>query len=130
MNSAPGRWTRARAWAWYAVVWIPTAGFYAVPMARTRPMTAVQALMQGFTHVRPAAILGIGVWHLPRLVEWPPRSKWRFAAIHLVGAAMFSGIWLGIEVGTIAIATGIPVAIDVSKIFAGFQAIDGVFMYA
>ena len=61
--------------------------------------------MQGFTYVVPAAILGIGVWCLTRLVEWPPRSKCALRRRStLLGAAVFSAIWLGIEVGTIAIA--------------------------
>src|SRR3982750_4529590 len=103
-----------RAWLWYAAAWIPAAIFYAIPMARTRPMSAFQALMQGFSHVIPAAILGIGVWRLTQLIEWPPRNKWQFIALHLLGAVTLSVVWLGIEVGTIALALGVSLALEVS----------------
>jgi two-component system LytT family sensor kinase len=121
---------RGKAWIWYALAWIPVALFYAIPMARTRPMSVAQALAQGFSHVLPAALLGVGVWALTRIIDWPPRDKWRFTALHVLGAAVFSAAWLSIEVGMIAIATGFSAAIELSKIFAGFQAIDGVFVYA
>jgi signal transduction histidine kinase len=104
--------------------------YYAIPMARTRPMSVGQALRQGFTHVIPAAILGIAVWWLTGVVRWPPKSKWKFVVIHGVGAIAMSAIWLLFEVGLIAFYAGWSVAVDASKLFAGFQAIDGAFMYA
>jgi len=121
---------RVRAWGWYVVAWIPIAMFYAIPMARTRPMSVVQALRQGFTHVIPAALLGVAVWWVTSIVRWPPKNRWKFALIHAVGAVAMSVLWLTFEVGLIAFYAGWAVAIDASKIFAGFQAIDGVFMYA
>ena len=121
---------RVRAWCWYAVAWIPIALFYAIPMARTRPMSAEQALRQGFTHVIPAAVLGVAVWWLTGVVRWPPKSRWKFAAIHLAGAIAMSAIWLFLEIGLIAFYAGWSVAFDASRLFAGFQAIDGAFMYA
>src|SRR5262245_1671835 len=104
--------SRLRAWAWYAVAWTPIALCYAVPMARTRPMSVEQSLLQGFTHVIPAALLGIVVWRFTAIVAWPPRSRWRFVAVHLVGAIAMSVAWLGFEVGLIARYTGWTEAIE------------------
>jgi LytS/YehU family sensor histidine kinase len=54
---------------------------------------------------------------------------WQFLLAHAALAVAFAVLWLSTEIGVIAAQTGLSVAIEIGKSFAGFQAIDGVFFY-
>ena len=121
--------SRNRVWWWYAAAWIPLGLFYAVLMSRTRFMTAGQALLQGFTYIMPPAIMGAMIWRITGKLAWPPKSLRRFLLTHLALAVCFTSIWLGFEISLIAQGTGWAMAIEISKGFVGFQAIDAMFFY-
>jgi two-component system LytT family sensor kinase len=128
-NSATGNGHK-RAWTWYALAWVPVALIYTMPMSRTRPMPFVQAMVQAVFHVLPPAVLGVIVWRIAGALPWPPRSRRRFIVAHVTSAIVFSTVWLGMEIGGIAIGAGVYAAVEISKSFAEFQAVDGVIMYA
>ena len=121
--------TRSRLWLWYAGAWLPLGLFYSVLMSRTRPMSVANALVQGTTYVAPVALLGVAIWWLSGVVEWPPRNVARFVAIHVAGMVSFALIWLGVEISLIASSTGYRLAWEITRQFAGFQALDGMFFY-
>jgi two-component sensor histidine kinase len=126
---------RRRMWTWYALAWIPLALFEAVLMRSqratySRPAPSVpQALFEGFTYVIPVALLGVAVWWLTGKLRWPPRRLSLFLAAYVAGGLAFAAVWLVCEVGFIAIETGMRAAIAISKTFAGFQLLEGVFVY-
>lgn len=120
---------RFRGWAIYVAAWVPVALFFAMLMARQRPLSVYQALFEGFGYVVPPAVLGAGVWRLTGVFTWPPRSPWRFILVHAVSAVAMAIVWLLAEVAPIVVAAGLWPAIEISKTFAGFQALDGIFVY-
>ena len=128
---------RNRIWAYYAAAWVPLGLYYAMLMERTarlprtyaRVITTEQALIQGLTYVVPAALLGAAVWWISGRLTWPPRRLWGFLVAHVGLAIAFALLWLGAEVTFIASQTGLMAAIEISKAFAGFQALDGIFFY-
>jgi two-component system LytT family sensor kinase len=124
MNAA-----QRRAWWWYAAAWVPVAAFFSVLMAKTGAPTLRVALIQGVSYVIPVAVLGVGVWRLTSLLDWPPRSIPRFLGTHVAGAVLFSLTWIAVEIALIARAQGFRAAIETSRIFAGFEALEGIFIY-
>jgi two-component system LytT family sensor kinase len=119
-----------RAWTWYALAWVPVALIYTMPMSRTRPMPFIEAMVQAFFHVLPPAVLGVIVWRIVGALPWPPRSRQRFVVAHAASAVVFSFVWLAMEIGGIATGVGVYAAVEISKSFAEFQAVDGMIMYA
>lgn len=133
-----GTTTRSRVWFWYAAVWIPVGLLYSMSqksrsavalLVEPRLMSWADALVAGFGYVLPVALLGVVVWWLTRVLPWPPARLSRFVAAHVVAATTFSLTWLGVEIGMIALSTGLPLALQVGRTFAGFQALDGFFVY-
>lgn len=122
--------SRRRAWTLYVLGWVPIALMHAMNVAATAPLTAMQVLDTALSYVIPVALLGVVVWWLSGVLVWPPRSKWRFVLVHTVAAVALAAIWLVAEVGAISMGTGVYAAIEIAKTFAGFQAADGVLVYA
>jgi sensor histidine kinase YesM len=104
--------------------------WYSAAMARQRSLTFSSALGQGFSYAFPAAVLGIAVLAITRRVAWPPARPWTFVLIHLTAAATLGIAWLGFEIAAIAVGTGLPLALQISRQFEGFQILDGIFVYA
>ena len=121
--------TRSRLWLWYALAWIPLALFYSVLVAAHPAIVRRERAGSGTTYVAPVALLGVAIWWLSGVVEWPPRNVARFVAIHVAAMVSFALIWLGVEISHIASSTGYRVAWEITRQFAGFQALDGTFFY-
>jgi hypothetical protein len=97
--------TKARAWFWYWIAWIPFAVIYAIMTAMPvstriqRPIPPLPlAFVEGLTYVAPVAIMGVVVWWLVGRLAWPPRSTWRFIAVHVAVGTVFSILWLSSQV--------------------------------
>ena len=70
---------REKAWAWYAVVWIPVAVIYAFGLADSQHLPAIVAIQSAATTVLVPALLGVVVWRMTAWLRWPPKSMPRFA---------------------------------------------------
>lgn len=119
-------------WIWIPVAWLVLGALYALPM-RAAVLDAIsyrQALARGLTHVVPVALASIVMWLVTGIMTWPPRHRWRFFAAHVVMAAAFGFLWLAIDTSIIAWTTGLPIALEIVRVFAGFQVLDGVILYA
>lgn len=127
--------TRKKAWLGYAAAWVPLWLAYSAIMSHPRaqlerPVPSVpQALVEGFSYVLPVALLGIAVWWFVGTLAWPPKSLLRFVLVHVAAAALFAATWLMSQVAAIAMGTGITVALQIAKLFAEFQVIEGFFVY-
>jgi sensor histidine kinase YesM len=98
--------------------------------ALVRPTPSVlQASKEGVTTVLPVALLGVCVWWLTGRLRWPPRSVPRFLASHIAGGAVFTFVWLLCQIGFIAMGTGLRLAVAITETFAGFQLLEGLFVY-
>jgi signal transduction histidine kinase len=120
---------RVQAWLGYGSVWLTLGLFYSMIMAETQSVPAAQSLVEGFSYVVPAALLGAVVWYLTGVIEWPTRNRFWFVALHAFCAIGLAAIWLGTEISAIAIPVGFVQALVIAKSFAGFQALDGIFVY-
>src|SRR4051794_9782155 len=105
--------SRARAWLWYAIAWLPFAVIYAiviltpVPLRVQRPVVTLPiALFEGLTYIAPVALMGVAVWWLVGALAWPPRSTSRFIVVHIVAGTVFSMLWLVSQVSLIMLGTG------------------------
>jgi len=119
-------------WIWFALAWLVLGVLYAYPMraAVSRAITPWESVARGMTHVTPVALVAGAIWWLTGVVTWPPRRHWRFFAVHLVAAAAYGFVWLAIDTSIIAFGTGYSVAFEIVRVFAGFQVLDGVMIYA
>lgn len=132
-NNVSGR--TARFWAWYAAAWIPLAVFYGMLMLFPRPViarptpTPFVAVAASLSYVVPVALLGVVVWWAVGRIIWPPKSMTRLVLLHGLASILFSGVWLAIQVGGIIAGVGFASAMTIAAGFAGFQFIEGVFIY-
>jgi sensor histidine kinase YesM len=124
--------TRRPIWIWFALAWIVLGVLYAYPMraAVSGVISPWQSLARGLTHVTPVGLATFAIWWFTGNVTWPPRSRWRFFAVHIVAAAAYGFAWLAIDTSIIAWSTGFPIAFEIVRLFAGFQVLDGVILYA
>jgi two-component system LytT family sensor kinase len=126
--------TRRSIWWWYSAAWIPIMLGYIVPMwttARFPGSTIANAVIQSVSHWLTPALLGVVVWWLTSKVHWPPRSMWRFAAMHGAVAVLFSTVWLLADVSFILLGTrDLSATLFIVRSFQGFQFFDGLFVYA
>src|ERR1051325_4148444 len=119
-----------RVWSAYASLWLPVAVLYAVLIAQFRGVPPGAAVVSGISYVIPPALLGVGLWLLSRWLTWPTARPARFFAIHALLAGLFSALWLLINVAWIAWrAGGWRVALDISRDFAGWQMLSGLWAY-
>jgi signal transduction histidine kinase len=119
----------AYGWWIYAAAWIPFAGFYALALTTTKTLPASRALVAGVAYVVPIAIFGIGIWWLSGLLERRRVSAPATVGVHLVVGAATAFAWLGLEIAQIASQIGFSGALAASQAFAGFQVLDGFFVY-
>lgn len=119
-------------WIWFVLAWVALGMLYAYPMwaSVNRAITPWQSISRGLTHVTPVALAGVVIWWFTGVVGWPPRSRWRFFAVHILAAAAYGFAWLAIDTSIIAWSTGYPIAFEIVRVFAGFQVLDGVILYA
>jgi sensor histidine kinase YesM len=119
-------------WIWVAIAWLVFGVLYAYPMwaAVYGSISASQSIARGLMHVAPVALGGVGIWWITGAVSWPPRSRWRFFALHAVVAVAFGVLWLLIDTTGIARSVGYANAFQIVRVFAGFQALDGILVYA
>lgn len=124
--------TRRPIWLWFAIAWLIFGVLYAYPMwaSVSGVISPWESITRGLTHVTPVALAGIGIWWFTGTVSWPPRSRWRFFALHVLAAAAFGFAWLAIDTSIIALSVGYSVAFQIVRVFAGFQVLDGVILYA
>lgn len=127
---------KRRAWLWYSVAWLPFAVIYGIilmmpaPIRAQRPVPRLpEAIAEGVTYIAPIALMGVAVWWLVGKLAWPPRATWRFITVHVVAGTVFSILWLVSQVSLIVLGTGFAMAIEIAKTFAGYQFIEGFFVY-
>jgi signal transduction histidine kinase len=131
--SAPRTLPRHRPlWPWFVLTGLTFGVLYAYPMwaSVNGAITAWQSMTRGLTHVIPVALAAVMIWRLTGVMTWPPRHRWRFFAIHAAAAAAFGFVWLAIDTSLIAISTGYRIAFEIVRVFAGFQVLDGVIIFA
>src|SRR5215831_650613 len=124
--------TRRTNWIWLTFAWLVLGVLYAYPMRTivSGAITPWEAITRGLLHVTPVGLGAIAIWWFTGIVTWPPRSRWRFLAIHIAAAAIYGFGWLAIDTSIIVLSTGYPVAVEIIRTFAGFQVLDGVMLYA
>lgn len=59
------------------------------------------AISSGVGNAATAALLSVAIVWLVRVAPWPTEINWRFAAVHLTAAIMFSVIWALLAVGMV-----------------------------
>src|SRR5215831_19465786 len=124
--------TRRTNWIWLMVAWLVLGVLYGYPMraAVGRAITPWEGIIRGLTHVAPVGLATVAIWWFTGVVTWPPRSRWRFFALHIAAAATYGFAWLAIDTSIIAFGTGYSIAFQIVQVFAGFQVLDGVMLYA
>jgi sensor histidine kinase YesM len=129
MHDTSRRSLRSYAWWIYAAAWIPFGGFYALALTTTKTLPWQRALVAGFLYAIPIAFFGIGIWWLSGLLVARRVRGLTMVLIHLVVGAATTFAWLGIEIAQIAAQAGFAAAVVASRTFAGFQVLDGLFIY-
>jgi two-component system LytT family sensor kinase len=121
--------SRARAWALYFAVWIPVGAIYANLIRNGKPMSVASAINIGLDYALIPALLGVVVWRITGRLVWPTKKRLAFFLLQLVFAFLYSAIWLGLIVGSIAIFTGIAASFVIAKTFASWQLVSGFWSY-
>ena len=120
---------RLSGWGLYALAWVPGAILYAVVLTAQRRTSFAYSLLSGVMAMGVAALLGVGVWWLSGRLALPTRRRLAFYALHLVLAAVYSGVWLGLQLTWLRLAAGLDVTREVIRAAAGWQVLWGVWLY-
>lgn len=97
-----------RVWVWLQLVlgWLPVWALYTTLILSAHPgVPFASAAQSGLRAIGIAAVLGLGVWRLTLRLPWPHPFRWRFAAFHLVGAAVYAGLFAALNA---AMERGLP----------------------
>ena len=132
-RSLPSRSRRslgAYAWWIYTAAWLPFAGFYALALTTTKTLPPGRALAAGVLYVIPIALFGVGIWRLSGYLERRRASALTIVLVHFLVGAATAFAWLGIEVAQIGAQIGLSGAWAAAQAFAGFQVLDGFFVYS
>ena len=113
----------------YAAGWIPVAGLYAVALTTTKTLPPQRAIVAGALYMLPIACFGVGIWWLSGALIARRASTLTIVVVHLVAATLATFAWLGIEIGQIAAQAGFTAAKAAAQTFAGFEILDGFFIY-
>ena len=80
---------------WLLGVWLPVGGLFATLMLTAHPDVSWAAALRGALRMMVvAAVLSAGVQRLTERLPWPHPFRLRFAAAHLLAAALFAVAWL------------------------------------
>ncbi|HYM21927.1 MAG TPA: histidine kinase [Vicinamibacterales bacterium] len=129
MNGTGGRLRLWSPWWLYAAAWIPFAGFYSLALKMTNTLPLGRALVAGSLYAIPPALFGVAIWRLSGVLVRRRARVVTTVVVHVLGAAFSTSVWLFIEIGQIALQAGWDAAIAASHAFAGFQLLDGMFVY-
>lgn len=121
--------SRIRAWALYFAAWVPVGAIYARLISHGNPMSVGAVINMGLDYALVPALLGVVVWWITGRLTWPTQRPVLFFALHIVFAIVYSAVWLGLIVGSIAAFTGLARALDIAKPFAAWQFVDGFWSY-
>src|SRR4051812_24120416 len=113
---APVTSGRLRVWFWYAPGWVPVAALNALMIVEQRGVNASAAVQAGVLYVAVPALLGVAIWWLSGALVWPSPRPVLFFTVHLLGAVLFSALWVGAQVLWIAVRAGTHVAMDAGQI--------------
>ncbi len=119
----------AYAWLIYAVAWIPVAGLYAIALTTTKTLPAERAVVAAFFYMVPLAFFGVGIWWLSGVLVGRRARPLTVGIVHVIAAAFTTVAWLAIEFAQIASQAGIAGASAAVQTFAGFEVLDGFFIY-
>jgi len=81
------------AWVWlqFVLIWLPVWALYTSLILAGHPgVPLVGAALNGFWAILTAALLGLGVRRVSERLPWPHPFRWRFGAIHLLGALTYA----------------------------------------
>ena len=129
MRSSSNRSLRPYAWWIYAAAWIPFAAIYALALTTTKTLPPDRAIVAGVSYAIPIAVFGVGIWWLSGVLVARRVGPVATAAIHLAAGVATTFAWLAIEISQIALQAGFDAAIAASHAFAGFEVLDGLFIY-
>jgi LytS/YehU family sensor histidine kinase len=79
-------------WIAYAAAWLAATLFWTLASASGAGRAPAETLPYAFLTMVPAALMGVGVWHLTRRVPWDFRAP-SFYAIHGLGLVAYSVLY-------------------------------------
>jgi signal transduction histidine kinase len=129
MTTSSGPSLKPYAWLIYALAWIRVAGLYAIALTTTNTLPRDRAVVAAVFYIIPLAIFGVGIWWLSGVLVARRARPLTTVGVHLVASVIMTFVWLGIEVGQIASQAGVDAALAAARTFAGFEVLDGFFIY-
>src|ERR1700747_2840100 len=83
-----------RFWLIYTIAWLPYAASFVTLFMTHLGQSFPSAIKGSIVNVLPAALLGVPVVILSRLMPWSTSSRHRFLAIHLGLASLYVILWM------------------------------------
>jgi len=120
---------RVRNWLLYASAWVPVAVAYGHLIGGERGLSGWATVVEGIEAAVFPALLGVIVWWITGRLHWPARRPVVFFLQQLLLVAAYTVVWLLLVLGSIAMGTGLARAIDITRTFAGWQLVSGVWTY-
>jgi two-component system LytT family sensor kinase len=124
VNSRPS----LKFWFLYAAAWSPLAVVYGVLIAQRGVPPAIAA-SSGFTSVLPAALLGAAVYLMAGRIGGPDRGRLRLAAVHLILAVVYAGLWSASILAMMWIDAPESARVDYIRYALGWQFVSGLMVY-
>lgn len=79
-----------------ALAWLPMWAVFTAIIMSAHDSTFVPAMLGSLRMVVPGALLAFGVYAFTRRMPWPYPFRLHFVAVHLVAAAVYACLWLGL----------------------------------
>jgi signal transduction histidine kinase len=89
-----------RGWVWVqiALAWLPMWAVFTAIIISAHDLSIVAAMIGSARMIVPGALLGFGVYAFTRRTPWPHPFRLRFIGVHMLAAAVYACIWLGLVV--------------------------------
>ena len=122
--------SRLRFALWYSLAWLPVAALYAVMIyVSSTPRSIAGAAVGGLQSVVIAALLGLPVWAITRVLAERPRRFTTLAVVHMALSLVYGLAWSGLIWLSIALAAPAGVVQEYVRTALGWQVLTGIFVY-
>jgi LytS/YehU family sensor histidine kinase len=114
----------------YIAAWLPAVALWVGFAVASGQVTLLAALPSAVLTMSTAALLGRGIWWLTGKMPWPDKLNVRFFAVHVLGAVLYSVLWVLLTIAIEPIITGTAMWSILKTPRAMTWGLTGVWLYA
>jgi sensor histidine kinase YesM len=119
-----------RLWLIYWTAWLPILiANLVLLLVQNRYMPIGAGLRSALVYTATAALLGLPIWWVTRVVPWPKSGTLLFFTKQTVLALIYSSFWTSGHVLYLITVLGVQTGWTISRSFIGWQTLSGIWLY-